>query len=392
LRLRIDNRQQEGSSATGYADARQALLPALLHPAPRHALFLGLGTGVTAAAAADDPTLEVDAVELLPEVIKASARFIGPVGAGSPRPRVRLVAADARRFVRASERRYDLIVSDNFHPARSGSGSLCTVEHFRAVRQRLAPQGLFCQWLPLHQLDLATLRSIVASFIAVYPAASALLATNSLDTPVLGLVGRADSGRFVPSEVRSRLAGFGAPDRAAALGIDDELALLGSFVAGPKALQRLASGARSNTDDRPIVAYQAPRITYAADSLPRDRLLGLLSELTIEPAELISAPLDPAFVARLAAYWRARDRFIAAGRGVLVSGDVREMLAQVREPLLEVLRIEPGFRPAYDPLLQMATVLARSDPGAARVLLGELARLQPARPEAAQRLQQMGPD
>ena len=38
-------------------------------------LFLGLGTGVTAYAAAMDPTLQVDAVELLPEVIEASAYF-----------------------------------------------------------------------------------------------------------------------------------------------------------------------------------------------------------------------------------------------------------------------------------------------------------------------------
>ena len=49
-RLRINNRQQEGSSATLRVDARQAWLPLLLHPAPRRALFLGLGTGVTASA------------------------------------------------------------------------------------------------------------------------------------------------------------------------------------------------------------------------------------------------------------------------------------------------------------------------------------------------------
>ena len=87
-----------------------------------------------------------------------------------------------------------MIVADNFHPARSGSGSLYTVEHFEAVRERLADGGLFCQWLPLHQLDLDTLRSIVRSFITVYPEGWAMLATNSLDTPVLGLVARRDGG------------------------------------------------------------------------------------------------------------------------------------------------------------------------------------------------------
>jgi spermidine synthase len=53
LAAAINNRQQEGSSATLLADARQALLPLLLHPAPQRVLFLGLGTGIASAAAAD---------------------------------------------------------------------------------------------------------------------------------------------------------------------------------------------------------------------------------------------------------------------------------------------------------------------------------------------------
>jgi spermidine synthase len=64
-RLRINNRQQEGSSASFRVDARQAWLPLLLHRAPARALFLGVGTGVTAGAAAEDATLHVDAVGLL---------------------------------------------------------------------------------------------------------------------------------------------------------------------------------------------------------------------------------------------------------------------------------------------------------------------------------------
>ena len=62
------------------------------------------------------------------------------------------------------------------------------------------------------------------------------------------------------------------------------------------------------------------------------------------------------------------------------------MLAQVRDPLLSVLHISPDFRPAYDPLLRMAYGLAPSDSGAARELLTQLVREQPARPEAAEAL------
>lgn len=94
---------------------------------------------------------------------------------------------------------------------------------------------------------------------------------------------------------------------------------------------------------------------------------------------------------RLAAYWRARDRFLLAGRDVRPSNDVRHMLAQVREPLLDVMRISPEFRPAYDPLLQMAVVLGRTHAPSARALLAELIRLQPARAEGLRALQALEP-
>lgn len=383
--LHIDNRQQEGSSATVYADARQAVLPILLHPAPKRALFLGLGTGVTASAAAADPALEVDAVELLPEVIEASTYFARlteaagsvTVDANTANPRLHLMAADARRFVRATSQHYDVIVSDNFHPARSGSGSLYTVEHFSAVRERLGPGGLFCQWLPLHQLDIDTLRSIVKAYVTVYPHAWAMLATNSLETPVLALVAREDGKRLDINAIHERLAAAATPLDAVNLGIVDDLALLGSFVAGPRSLAQFSEHAPLNTDDHPIVAYRAPRITYAPDSEPRDRLLQLIHQLDIQPDELIDGESP-----RLASYWSARNRFLEAGRDVHPSPDVKAMLAQVRKPLLNVLRISPDFRPAYDPLLKMAEALAEESPAEARALLTELQQAQPARPEA----------
>lgn len=299
------------------------------------------------------------------------------------------MSADARRYVRTSGERYDVIVSDNFHPARSGSGSLYTVEHFKAVRSRLAPGGLFCQWLPVHQLDLETLRSIVRAFLASYPHAWAMLATNSLDTPVLGLVAHGDDERFDVGKLRERLAGAVMPHSPGEFGIDDEFALLGSFVAGPASLARFAGDAPLNTDDHPVVAYRAPRITYVADSLPRDRLLALLRQVDISPDELLAAPRDAGWSSRLAAYWTARNRFIEVGRDVQPSSDVRRMLAQVRAPLLSVLHTSPDFQPAYDPRLRMATALGRVDAAAARALLTELQQVQALRPEAAQTLRDL---
>jgi len=385
--LHINNRQQEGSSATLLADARQGLLPILLHPAPHRALFLGVGTGVTARSAAEDESLQVDAVELLPDVVTASGYFAQAVGA-RPNPRLRMLTADARRFVRTAPDLYDVIVADNFHPARSGSGALYTVEHFAAVRERLEPGGLFCQWLPLHQLDLDTLRSIVRSYLMVYPGGFGMLATNSLETPVLGLVGTRDGERLDLDGVRVRLASANFSRPLAQFGLADDFAVLGSIVAGPSSLVRFAAGAPLNTDDHPVVTYLAPRITYAPKSAPRDRLLEFLGYVDSDPDELL-ASRDANWEPRLVAYWQARNRYLALGRDVRPTSDVLVMLAQVRDPLLSVLHISPDFRPAYDPLLRMAYGIAPRDSGTARALLTQLVREQPARPEAAEALREL---
>ncbi len=363
-RLRINNRQQEGSSATLHVDGRQALLPLLLHPAPQRALFLGLGSGITAGVAARLPGVQVEAVELLPEVIEASALFRPALGEG---PSPRLHAADARRFVRTSAHHYDVIVSDNFHPARSGSGALYTVEHFRAVRERLAPQGLFCQWLPLHQLDLETLRSITAAFLQAFPDGAAILASNSLDTPTLGLVGRTGGTRFAPRV---------APGLAGHFGLGDSFAVLGSFIADAPALRRLAADAPLNTDDRPWVAYRTPRVTYAPDSAPRDRLLALLGEVSVDMGTLLAQP-DAAAAARLSAYTQARRDYLDLGRRTTPSADPAVMLARVGPPLLAVLRQSPDFRPAAEPLRRIAQALAPRDPATAQRLLASLADIRP---------------
>jgi spermidine synthase len=334
--------------------------------------------------------LQVQAVELLPEVARASAEF-SSVLESERRPRI--AVADARRFVRASSERYDVIVADLFHPARSGAGALYSAEHFGAVRERLADAGLFCQWLPLHQLDLQTLRSIVGAFLVAYPRATALLATNSLDTPVVGLIGQRAAQGFSAAEVHRRTASVAQVARLSALHLDDEFAVLGSFIAGPAALHAWAAGAELNTDDQPVVAERAPLLAYAPRSTARQRLVELLRALDPEPAEVLVAPdaADLALARRLAAYWVARDRFIELGTSVAPSADPAAMLAQLQNPLLEMVRASPEFRPAYDPLLNMARALSARDAGQARGLLAELARAQPARPEAGQVLDSLLP-
>ncbi|WP_229722367.1 fused MFS/spermidine synthase [Xylophilus rhododendri] len=377
-RLRINNRAQEGSSASGLVEWRLAQLPLLLHPAPRRALLLGVGTGFTAAAAAQQPDLQVDAVELLPEVAAATALFAQSPAAPHPARPLHLVSADARRFVQAQGPAYDVVVADLFHPARSGAGSLYTVEQFSAVRERLAPGGLFCQWLAIHQMDLQTLRSIVAAFQKVFPKAIAVLASNSLDTPVIGLVALPGDGRIDLAALQGRLAQAQAlPGLARGLAtarLEDTFAVAGSAIAGPAALRRFAGDAPVNTDDLPVVNHRAPWATYAPEALPRQRLLALLDALQPQYGEIARDGDGPE---RLSAYWDARRRYLAFGTTVRPVADPAAMLRQVQPTLMALVRQSPEFRPACEPLLALAR--ATQSPALLAELQAAHARCVPAR-------------
>ena len=218
-----------------------------------------------------------------------------------------------------------------------------------------------------------------------------MLASNSLETPVLGLVGRGDEGRFDAAAIRDRLARGGAARRAwPASGSKTSSRCWAASSPGRRRLRRFAGETPPPTPT--IVRWwrTARRASPTRPTrCPRDRLLALLRELSRSTLRTVGADRcptpDPAWPRRLAAYWAARDRFIESGRDVRPSPRVQDMLAQVREPLLSVLRISPDFRPAYDPLLSMAAALARSDAAGARTLLTELTRIQPARAEATAR-------
>src|SRR5207244_5953044 len=119
-------------------------------------------------------------------VVEVMRRFEPYNFAPQHKPQLKLFVADARRFVRVTSAQYDAIVADLFHPARDGAGSLYTLEHFQAIRERLAPGGLFCQWLPLHQLDEDMLRVITRTFPEVFPAPPPWLPPLHVDGAAVG--------------------------------------------------------------------------------------------------------------------------------------------------------------------------------------------------------------
>jgi spermidine synthase len=383
--LKVNNHFVMGGTASYYSDRRQGHIPLLLHPNPKRALFLGLGTGATFAAAADYPGLEAEGVELIPEIMPLLHYFVKSTGEFSQYPSLHLKVADARRFVNASRNKYDVIVADLFHPARDGAGSLYTVEHFQAIRGLLEPGGLFCQWLPLYQLDLEGLRVIIRTFLQVFPEGTAYLAHYSLQTPIIGLIGTTQPVRYPPDWLDRRVHDATLRGKLHSLRLNDSYALLGNFLAGRDDLADFAGAGHLNTDDHPVITFEAPRFTYTRPQPASLRLIALINTFKPHPEQLLESPHNVAeagAAARLTSYWHARNQFLRAGIGIPRTNDARRMLKSVREPLLSVVRLSRDFAPAYDPLLVLARRLYPIDPDQSRALLLDLENANPVRDDA----------
>jgi len=383
--LRVNNRFQMGGTASSVSEQRQGAIPLLLHDQPKRSLFLGVGTGQTALAAAHWPNLRVDAVELVPQVLDVMRHF----SEQAPPPRMTFHSADARRFVRASDRRYDVIVADLFHPARDGAGALYTVEHFEAVRQRLNDEGLFCQWLPMYQLDHHTAQLIVRTFLTVFPDATAFLMDESTQYMAIGLVGRRD-GRpvSIPHDwLDRRVNDDKLRDALKRLNLAEPVRLPGTFVAGPDALKQYAGDGPINRDDRPLVVFEAPRFTYRRRVTGYGRAMILIQQAQPRAEQIVTRRTEDdaayeQFLTRTARYLRAREMYL---RGVVraIEGDARAGLNMI----LQSVEHSHQLTTAYDRAMRIASDSASKNPAGARWIWRRLWAANPQRPDAARALE-----
>jgi spermidine synthase len=107
----------------------------------------------------------------LPAVVRAASSFKGNYGVTTD-PRVTLRLADGRRELLRGAFRYDLITLEPPPPPAAGVVNLYARDFYALARRRLNPDGLLAQWLPLSTQNDEDTRSLVRSFLDVFPHAT----------------------------------------------------------------------------------------------------------------------------------------------------------------------------------------------------------------------------
>ena len=228
-------------------------LPMLLHPNPQQVLVIGLGTGISLRGLSAHPTSMIDCVEISPEVVKASAYFVEANGGVLKDPKVNLWVEDGRNLLLTGEKIYDVIVSEPSNPWQTGNANLFTLDFYRLAARRLAPSGIFCQWLGLYDITTENLQVACRTFMNVFPhvlvfrSGSDLILAGSRQ-PLMVDYRQVDQRLAVP-EIREALA-------LADVASPGELVAMHYLLAEAQ-LREFSAGAELNTDDRPILEYSA---------------------------------------------------------------------------------------------------------------------------------------
>jgi spermidine synthase len=312
LSLQINGKTEASSGADMPTQMLAGHLPLLLHPGARDVLVIGLASGVSLGAVERHPVERIRVLEIARGVPAAARLFDGPNRRALDDPRVRLVVDDARAWMLARDERYDVIVSQPSNPWVAGVANLFTREFYALARARLRPGGVMGQWVQAYRILPEDLRSVVRSFLAVFP--DATLWEESAGGGDLFLVGGLgargidlDALERAPADVWRDLGDRGG---------SGPVALLTRFVAGPRSLDAFADEAPPHTDDRLTLEWRAPLVLFRERTREGLPFLPLAREPVLEHLAASGRTKDPEFLAALAQSLAKRQTRLQAAAGL----------------------------------------------------------------------------
>lgn len=262
LLLRI-NGKTDASNTLGDTEAQILIgaLPMLLHPEPKDVLAIGLGSGITLGAITQfEEARNIEAVEIDPSVVEAAGYFKEYNHDAASDPRVKIILADGRNYLRLTDKKYDVISSEPSNLWVSGNAYLFTKEFYELAKSRLKGNGIILQWLHLYSLDLAGVQSVLKTFSSVFPNAYLFETISGGDLLIVGQMRPEPilnfdllEKKFGDQKIRQEL------ERIYIFSPYDFVPYL---IADARGIADLSDGAEINSDDRPFLEFSSPKAIY----------------------------------------------------------------------------------------------------------------------------------
>lgn len=158
LELRTNGKFQGDDREQMSAQYSFGYLPALAAPRTGTAFIIGCGTGVSVRALADAGFRKIDLAEISKPILHAARVYFRDAnGAILEDPRVTVIHDDCRNALALAPYRYDVISVELSSIWFAGVANLYSADFYTMVHDKLAPDGVFQQWVQFHHIRLQDL-------------------------------------------------------------------------------------------------------------------------------------------------------------------------------------------------------------------------------------------
>jgi len=126
-----------------------AHLPLLIHPSPKTVLVIGGGATGVLNEILKHPVEKLYYLELDPDLIGIIKQYLAKRNKeGLDDPRVEIVYADGRYFLNKTDKKFDVIIINLPPPSTALINRFYTKDFYETAKERLAPSGIFVNYLP----------------------------------------------------------------------------------------------------------------------------------------------------------------------------------------------------------------------------------------------------
>lgn len=256
--LLINGKADASTGSDTLTELITGYIPMMLHRNPESVAVIGLGSGITLGVIENFNISRADVLEINPTVIKANSYFQKENRNALNDSRVKLVVADARNYLMASDSKYDVIISEPSNPWVEGEGFLFTKEFYQIIKNHLNSGGIFLQWIGSYDFGKEDLQTSLNTIGHVFPYYQLWAENKWLDLYIIASDKELDMDY---GKIKSLFSGRISSDFKA-LGqmsgrqyLSNQDLLFSFYVADTSVLRDFASQGGINSDDRPVIEF-----------------------------------------------------------------------------------------------------------------------------------------
>ena len=260
LFIQLDGKTDASSKNDSLIQLLIAHVPMLLHANPKKAMVLGLGSGMSLAAAEKYTADHLDCLEISPGVIKASDYFKRENNNILDNPKIKVLKRDGREHLLLTNEKYDVIISQPSNPWVAGMSGLLTQEFFQICSNRLNENGLCVTWLQTFNISLNNIKSVLKAFQTVFPYLSLWEAKPGVDYFLIGCKDKIQID--LPNLQKKMSEKEELHSEFKFIGLETANDLISYFIMNEDGVINFANESMVHTDDNSFLEFQTPKALY----------------------------------------------------------------------------------------------------------------------------------